>query len=207
MVQQDLGLGMENKMADFKLGLQFILKHEGDKLFVDTINNERSRYGITQKLLEMIDYGIKDPNSLQIADVENIYSRYYWNPNKLSEVNSQLVANKIFDMTVNMGSHTAITLVQASLNSIGGQCVIDGIMGPHTIITINEMLKIPDSEERLLSELVLKALSFYKIIAVGSKAKFLAGWTKRAEDIGMGEIDKQAYSTLRDGGKDKVIKG
>lgn len=194
-------------MADFKQGLAFVLKHEGDKLFIDPENHERSRYGITQKTLEMINYGVTDPNSLQIADVENIYNRYYWNPNKLTEVNSQLVANKIFDMAVNMGSHTAITLLQASLNSIGGQCVIDGIMGPHTIITINEMLKIPDSEERLLSELVLKAISFYKLIAKGPKAQFLAGWTKRAEDIGMGEIDKQAFSTIRDGSKDKVIKG
>lgn len=195
-------------MADFKLGLAFILKHEGDKLFVDLINNERSRYGITKKLLTTIKYGITDPNNLQIADVENIYNRYFWNPNKLSEVNSQLVANKLFDMDVNMGSFTAIKLLQASLNSIGGQCVIDGIMGLHTIIVINQFLASSiDSEERLLSELVLKATAFYKQIAIGPKAQYLAGWLARASDIGTGEVDKQAYSTLRDGGKDKVIKG
>lgn len=195
-------------MADFKLGLEFILKHEGTKLFVDEKNNERSKYGITQKLLESIRYGITDPNSLQIPDVENVYYNQFWNPNKLSEVKSQLVANKIFDMAVNMGSYVAVKLLQASLNSIGGQCVIDGIMGPHTIIVINDFLGYAkDSEERLLSELVLKATAYYTSIAKGSKQQYLKGWLARAEDIGTGEIDKQAFSTLRDGSKDKVIKG
>jgi len=188
--------------------LPFILKHEGDKLFIDEKNNECSRYGITQALLRTINYGITDPNNLATSDVENIYNRYFWNPNKLSEVNSQLIANKIFDMAVNMGNYTAIKLLQASLNSVGGSCVIDGIMGPHSIIEINSFLgHATDSEERLLSELVLKATAYYISIAKGPKAKYLKGWLARAEDIGMGEVDKQAFSTIRDGSKDKVIKG
>ena len=195
-------------MADFKLGLEFILKHEGSKLFVDEKNNERSKYGITQKLLIQMKYGITDPNNLQMADVENIYAQIFWGPDKLSEISSQLVANKIFDMAVNMGSYVAIKLLQASLNSIGGQCVIDGIMGPHTVIVVNSFLNSSqDSEERLLSELVLKAISYYRSIAIGTKAQYLKGWLARAEDIGTGVVDKQAFSTLRDGGKDKVIKG
>lgn len=192
-------------MANFKEALPFILKHEGDKLFIGP--DERSKYGITEKLLRSIKYGITDPDNLAISDVENIYSSQFWNKNKLSELNSQLVATKIFDMTVNMGSYQATKLVQASLNSIGANCVIDGILGPHTVIVINEATKTSDNIERLLSELVLKNVQFYKSIAVGPKKQFLTGWINRAEDIGMGEVDKTAYSTLRDGGKDKVIKG
>lgn len=194
-------------MANFKEALPFILKHEGDKLFIDKANNERSKYGITEKLLKSIKYGITDPNNLAMSDVENIYNDQFWSKNKLTEINSQLVATKIFDMTVNMGSYQATKLVQASLNSIGANCVIDGVLGPHTVIVINEATKTSDSIERLLSELVLKNIQFYKSIAIGPKKQFLTGWINRAEDIGMGSVDKKAYSTLRDGGKDKVIKG
>lgn len=195
-------------MADFKLALPFILKHEGDKLFIDKASGERSKYGITVRTLISIKYGILDPDKLCASDVENIYYAQYWNPNKLTEINSQLVANKIFDMCVNMGSSGAIKMLQASLNSIGGLCVIDGIIGPHTVIVVNQFLAhATDSEERLLSELVLKATAYYVSIAKGDKAKYLKGWLARAEDIGTGTIDKVAFSTLRDGGKDKVIKG
>lgn len=194
-------------MAEFNPAFQRTLQYEGDKLFVDPQTNERSRYGITQKTLVNIHYITTDPNNLTMLEVEDIYSRLYWNLNKLSEVTSQLVANKIFDMAVNMGSFRAIKLVQASLNSIGGTCVIDGLMGPHTIVTINEFLKQANSEERLLSELALKCVSFYKSIAVGNKAKFLAGWLTRAEDIGTGSADKEAFNTLRDGNNDIVVKG
>jgi|ERR1035437_4053735 lysozyme family protein len=194
-------------MASFTLALPFILKHEGTELFEDKVNGERSRYGITMKLLRAISYQVTDPNNLMPADVENVYCNVFWIPNKLIEIESQLVANKILDMAVNMGSFTAIRLLQASLNSVGALCVIDGIMGPHTTITINEFLRTDNAEERLLSELVIKAIAYYKQIATGSKAQYLAGWITRAEDIGTGVADKVAFSTLRDGGKDKVIKG
>lgn len=196
-------------MADFKQALNFVLQptHEGTALFEDKVTGERSRYGITQDLLRRINYGITDPNNLAISDVENIYNRYFWNPNKLGEISSQLIANKLFDMTINMRFGESIRLLQASLNSIGGQCVIDGIMGPHTLITTNEFLKTDNAEERLLSELVLKSVAYYKSIANGPRAKYLAGWITRAEDTGAGVADKSAYSTLRDGKSDKIIKG
>lgn len=192
-------------MANITEALPFILGHEGTKLFIDPVNNERSRYGITQKTLEGLGYPIKDPNDLSIDQVSEIYSRLYWNWNKLDAVESQLVANKIFDMAVNMGNVGAIRLVQAALNSIGGQCVIDGIMGPHTLIVLNEATRVK-GERQMLEELRLKCVSFYKSIAIGPKAQYLAGWLTRANDIGINE-DTSAFSTLRDGSKDKVIIG
>jgi lysozyme family protein len=193
-------------MAEFTQALPRTLQYEGTELFIDPVNNERSRYGITEKTLVAIRYDITDPNLLTIQQVNDIYSRLYWGLNKLAQVNSQLVANKIFDMAVNMGNFASIKLVQAAINSIGGQCVIDGMMGPHTLICLNEVVRVK-GEVAFLEELRLKCVSYYKSIAVGSKAKYLAGWLKRANDVGLGEIDAKAFNSLRDGAKDKVVKG
>lgn len=192
-------------MAEFTQALPLTLRYEGTTLFVDPINGERSRYGITEKTLVAIKYEITDPNLLTIVEVNDIYSRLYWGLNKLGQVVSQLVANKIFDMAVNMGNYGAIKLVQASLNSIGESCVIDGMMGPHTLLELNEAVRVK-GERAMLEELRLKCVSYYKSIAVGSKAKFLTAWLTRANDIGVNE-DQSAFNTLRDGSNDKVVKG
>lgn len=189
-------------MANFQEALKFVLSHEGTKLFIDPANDERSRYGITEYLLRLIKYGITDPDNLAESDVQNVYNSVFWQPNNLSKINSQLVANKVFDMMVNMGTYQAVKLLQASLNSMGAACVIDGKLGPHTMITLNAA-----DEDKLLSELVLKNVDYYKKIAKGTKEKFLKGWLARAEDIGTGVRDEKAYSVLRDGKSDKVIKG
>jgi hypothetical protein len=104
-----------------------------------------------------------------------------------------------------MGSFQAIKLVQASINSIGGACVIDGLMGPHTIVDLNEAVRVK-GERAFLEELRLKCMSFYRRIGIGQNSKFLAGWLTRANDIGVTE-DQSAFNTLRDGNSDKVVKG
>jgi len=198
MVQQASRLG--DQMANFQEALNFILKHEGSTYFHDPVSGEKSKYGITEKLLINIKYGITNPNNLQMSDIENVYMTVFWN--NLSQVKSQLVANKVFDMMVNMGTGQAVKLLQASLNSMGAACVIDGKLGPHTMIILNSA-----DEDKLLSELVLQCESFYKRIAKGNNAKYLKGWLTRARDIGTGERDEVAYNVLRSGKDDKVIKG
>lgn len=200
-------------MANFLTALQFTLKHEGSKLYIDHLTNERSRWGITQKLLIEIKFVPTDPDLLTMLQVEEIYQKFFWNINRLDEISSQLIASKVFDMAVNMGNRQAVKLLQASLNSVGGQTVIDGVLGPFTVVSVNEFLKKTESsEERLLTELVLKSVSFYHSLAANPKskiwaAKSLKGWLARAEDIGIPEVDKSAFNQLRDGSKDKTIKG
>ncbi len=193
-------------MAEFTQALPFILKHEGTALFVDKENGERSRYGVTEKLLIAIDYEVKDPNLLTIEQVSDIYSRLYWGFSKCALMISQLVANKVCDMSVNFGNYWAAKLTQAALNSLGVPCVIDGMIGPHTIIEINQFMFTPDGEMRFLQELALKCASRYKLLAVGSKAKYLSGWLTRAADIGI-DMNLDAFNTLRNGNDDKVVKG
>lgn len=194
-------------MADFTKALPFILSHEGTTFYHDLETGERSRYGITEKLLISFRYKVTDPNLLTIDDVNYIYANIFWTPLRLNEFISQPIANKLLDMAVNMGARQAVKLLQAALNMCGAQCVIDGIVGPHTVVTVNEYAVINGNGEKLLGELVLQSCSFYKRIAVGVNAKNLKGWLSRAEDTGLPQADKAAFSTLRDGNSDKVRKG
>ena len=189
-------------MADFLPAFEFMIKHEGGVLD-DPNTGEVSNFGITQDTLNIIRYKVLNPRLLTLADAQNIYYSEYWQRNSCASINSQAVANKFFDMCVNMGSWQATRHLQASLNSVGGSCVIDGIVGPHTIIVINGFLQGTGSENRLLEELRIKCVTFYQTL--GSKEpykKYLHGWLARANDIGY-EVDA---NTLRDGSKDKMIK-
>ena len=194
-------------MAEFTQALPFILKHEGTTLYEDKETGERSRYGITSTLLNQIFYTQRDPDKLTMDQVSEVYIRCFWDMNEFNQLDSQLVANKVMDMTINMKFSWGVRLLQAALNMCGAQCVIDGIMGPHTIVTVNQYTSSLLNEEKLLGELALQSVSYYKRNAVGPLAKDLPGWLTRAEDIGMGTADKNAFSTLRDGNDDKVVKG
>ena len=194
-------------MAEFNQALPFILKHEGTTLYEDKETGERSRYGITEKLLNQIFYTQRDPDKLTMPQVSEVYIKVFWDPNKFNQITSQLIANKVMDMTINMKFSWGVRLLQAALNMCSAQCVIDGIMGPHTIVTVNQFTTTILNEEKLLSELALQSASYYKRNAIGPLAKNLPGWLTRANDIGLGERDESAFNTLRDGNDDKVMKG
>jgi lysozyme family protein len=183
-------------MADFLPAFDFMIKHEGG-ILEDSNTGEVSNFGITQYALNIIRYKILDPKLLTLADAQNIYYSEYWQRSFCASINSQAIANKFFDMCVNMGSWQATRLLQASLNSVGGSCVIDGQVGPHTIIVMNGFLQQTESENRLLEELRIKCVTFYTVL--GNKEKY----KKRANDIG---YEVQA-GTLRDSSQDKIVKG
>ena len=59
-------------------------------------------------------------------------------PMRLAEVENQNVANKLFDMGVNMGVRQAAVYAQRAVNpSHGRQLTEDGNIGPKTLAAIN----------------------------------------------------------------------
>lgn len=200
-------------MADFAPAVEFVLKHEVIKhrdgstttYYCDPQTGEESNYGISKAFLNLIDYGVKDPKSITLEKAKSIYQNYFWKPPKLADITSQLIANKLLDMSVNMGQRQMVKILQSSINSVGGLCIIDGLIGPFTLLTIEQYLNsYKDAEERLLEELRVKCCGFYKGIAVGVNAKNLIGWLARANDVGLGEVQQ---NTLRSGLDDKIVRG
>ena len=71
-----------------------------------------------------------NPELLQ--SVRDFFRTNFWQPIKGDEITDQGVADKLYDAGVNMGTGTAIRLMQESLG-----LEADGIIGPKTIAAIN----------------------------------------------------------------------
>ncbi len=180
-------------MSDFKEAFDFTMKHEDPRLSgVVTVDaGGRTRFGIAQKFHPELPESFFDgPTEDALATAQHIEEHDYWNPMRLSEGENQNIANKLFDMAVNMGTHQAGYLVQRALNGLissnsGAQApppavflAQDGLVGDHTLAAINAAN--PIALHQLLCELCKQ---FYRHIVANNPAQapYLNGWLKRAE--------------------------
>jgi lysozyme family protein len=115
-------------------------------------------------------YGGKQPLFLYINE------RDYWS-NAYAKIESQAVANKVFDMAVNMGHSQAHKITQRACLDCGHTVSVDGFLGEKTLAAVNS---IP--ETNLLMAIKARAGSFYRDLAASkpSNVQFLKGWLARA---------------------------
>ena len=107
-------------MADFKTAFLFTLQHEDStrsgKVTVDA--GGRTRFGIAEKFHpDLPEEFFTGPAEDALAEAEKIEEREYWDTMRLAEVENQNVANKLFDMGVNMGVRQAAVYAQRAVNS------------------------------------------------------------------------------------------
>ncbi|MBZ5490710.1 MAG: hypothetical protein LAO76_07245 [Acidobacteriia bacterium] len=168
-------------MADFKTAFLFTLQHEDStrsgKVTVDA--GGRTRFGIAEKFHpDLPEEFFTGPAEDALAEAEKIEEREYWDTMCLAQVENQNVANKLFDIGVNMGVRQATVYAQRAVNSQGRQLTEDGKMGPRTLAAINAM--DPQTSYGLLCQF---SIWHYRHIATNNPAQSmnLAGWLKRAE--------------------------
>jgi lysozyme family protein len=151
-------------MAEFEPAIKITLENEGG--FVDNISDPggATNFGISQREFPSVD--IKD---LTKEQAEEIYQKNYW---LFGGVNDQNLANKLFDMYVNM-EHAAIKIIQRLVNVLP-----DGDYGPKTEMAINAADPIS-----LLASYRLALVAYYKEVvqAHPEEAEFLEGWERRAK--------------------------
>lgn len=101
--------------------------------------------------------------------VASFYRSTFW---KYGDVTDQEVANKVFDMAVNMGLEQAHRYLQRIV-----EVVPDGKFGPRTLAATNAV-----EPERLLHELRVRSAIHYVDIMLKdpSQVKFKSGWLRRA---------------------------
>jgi lysozyme family protein len=119
-------------MADFNQAIQKTLIHEGG--YVNNPNDKGgpTKYGITQADMPGVNM-----QTLSQTDAIAYYRAHYWK-DLYSQITSQLVAEKIFDMGVLMGVGTAVKLLQLTIkNSM--MIVPDGAFGPQTLTDVNQI--------------------------------------------------------------------
>jgi lysozyme family protein len=129
-----------------------------------------TKYGITA--LDMPGVVIKDLTPDQAVEY---YKDKYWKP-LYSQIESQAIANKIFDMGVLFGVVTIIHVLQAALKPAFPEVEIDGNFGPVTLSAVNQA-----DDQSLLqafkSALVARTL---RIAVTHPEEKYaVAGWGRR----------------------------
>lgn len=160
-------------MADFKLALPYVLRHEGGWSDDPLDPGGATMHGIT--LRTAMRHGIMTKEALRAitpAQEAAIYREDYW---RFDGIESQRVATKLFDMAVNMGLKTAVKLLQRGL-----EIQADGIIGRQTELEVNH--RLPDE---VLEILVEESRRHYLDICIArpKSKKFLNGWMARAEEV------------------------
>jgi lysozyme family protein len=171
-------------MADFKPAFAFVLQHEDStrsgKVTVDA--GGRTRFGIAEKFhSDLPEEFFTGPAEDALAEAAKIEEREYWDAMRLAEVENQNVANKLFDMGVNMGARQAAFYAQRAANvlvAVDARVAEDGVIGPRTLAAINAAG--PMAYYQLLCQF---SAAFYRHVAAVNPAQAvnLAGWLKRAE--------------------------
>jgi type VI secretion system secreted protein VgrG len=178
-------------MADFKQAFANTLRFEdasrSGEVTVDA--GGRTRFGIAERFHpDLTETFFTGPAENALVEAEKIEEGGYWNTLRLSDVRSQAVGNKLFDMAVNMGVHQAAVLAQRAANGLlhaaaqpglqGAILVEDGEIGPRSLAAINAL--DPAKYLEVLRDL---CADLYRHIADvnPSQAVNLRGWLRRAE--------------------------
>ncbi len=134
-----------------------------------------TKYGISKR-----SYPNENIKNMTPERAIEIYTRDFWNPNRLSEIQDQTTANIIFRFIVNAGANTANTLLQNCLNTfvpIISLLRVDGQIGTMVLRAIESLRPL-----RLQESLRLAIIRYYYelVIKKPSQEKYLKGWIKRA---------------------------
>jgi lysozyme family protein len=159
-------------MSDPYKAVQYVLLNEGGY-----IDHPRDRGGETNWGISSAANPDVDVSNLSRDEAIDIYISRYWDRWNLSLIESQPVANKVFDAVVWMGPVAAVKALQRALRAAGAQVRVDGVLGPETAGAANlvqpEVL-IP----ALKSELAGRVREI--IARDSSQSVFRRGWINRA---------------------------
>lgn len=124
------------------------------------------------------------PSNPSIEYVAKVYNRDFWQPLHLDQVNSQIIANAVFDAAINQGEGTWRKKLQEGLqeainlstSTTTPNIKIDGIIGPNTIKAINSV----DPVDLYVNLIGLQWERYHLIVRNNPKMKtWYRGWMYR----------------------------
>jgi len=145
-----------------------VLADEGGYVNDPADTGGETKYGISKK-----QYPNLDIKNLSLDAAKEIYKRDYWDKYQCEKIPDSL-KYVYFDMCVNMGGKRAVLILQQAAYCKGYHDLkVDGILGPITLKSINDLTIESIQAYRVL---------FYAQLAVRmpEQSKFLYGWCKRA---------------------------
>lgn len=190
-------------MADFDIAFEKTMGHEGgyvddpDDAGGETYRGISRRYNPTWKGWDIIDdckkydFNIKTclkmKGNLIDSLVKDFYKDRYWNPFWGDEIDSQLIANEMFDTAVNMGVSRAVRFLQQSLNYMNrngklySDIVEDGIFGENTLRAYKSL---PNKDYPILCKMmnVLQGKHYMEYMSKSPiQEKYARGWFDRVD--------------------------
>jgi len=150
-------------MAEFEPAIEITLRNEGG-----LVDDPADPGGLTNFGISQASYPNVDIRNLTVEGAKAIYLRDFW---KFGGIVEQSIANKLFDMYVNM-RHTAIKIAQ-QVSSV----TADGVYGSATESAINAM-----NSGKFIADYRTALIQHYKdiVYAKPEEEKFLNGWLRRA---------------------------
>jgi len=192
-------------MANFKIAFNKTMGHEGgysndpDDVGKETYRGISRRYNPSWKGWDIVDECKKHSSNIDecmrmkgnVVDdlVEYFYKVKYWNPFWGDDIFNQIIANELFDTSVNMGVKRAVTFLQQSLNYLNrnGQLYDDisedGVFGKKTMKAFNSL---PMKDYAILYKMmnVLQGMHYMDYMSDSPKQeKYARGWFNRVNFI------------------------
>lgn len=114
-------------MADFKISILKTLVHEGGY-----VNNPKDPGGETNFGISKRQFPNEDIKNMTQDRAIELYREHYWK-DLWSQIEGQAIADKLFDLGVLMGVHTAVAILQSTLG-----IKADGIFGDGSLSAVNQ---------------------------------------------------------------------
>lgn len=191
----------KRKMADFNISFRKTMVNEGGYSNNPNDRGESTYRGISKKWypswqgFKVIDQLRHEPNfprnlennaELQLM-VQQFYRLNFWNPLYLDKINSQQVADELFDIAVNMGQTVAAEIAQRSINLMNKNqklfpnLKVDGRVGELSAKAINNVCMMKANHDTFLK--CLNIFQGWKYISIcekdESQEEFFIGWMNR----------------------------
>lgn len=187
-------------MADFEKAFDETMWHEGGYANDPDDRGGETYRGIARKfhdnwsgwtIIDNLQANGVDSANFRMNDalqnmVKLFYQKNYWDKFVGKEIANQEVANKLFDISVNMGVGRAKRFLQEAINllnrngNLTPDIAVDGLVGSKTIAGLSDLFKAGD-EKNVLKVLNLLQSEKYLVICRRdpTQEKFLRGWMSR----------------------------
>jgi lysozyme family protein len=156
-------------MSKFEPAFKIMIEHEGGYTNDPEDIGGKTRFGVSKRSHPDVDI-----EHLTLEHAKQIYKKEYWDSIRLDEINDQTIANKVFDIGVNIGTRRIIGLLQSAINMAQSviRLVVDGRMGDKTIAACNDC-----HPQVLMSFLKPIIINYYRSL---DRPKYIKGWINRA---------------------------
>ncbi|SHJ30206.1 Predicted Peptidoglycan domain-containing protein [Malonomonas rubra DSM 5091] len=191
-------------MADFESAFKITLGHEGGYVFdPDDAGGETYR-GVSRRYhpgwvgwssidrlkqqaenRRQLNRLLAEDDDLQLQ-IRDFYKQHYWDRFQGDAIDSQQLAEELFDTGVNMGVHRAVRFMQEGLNLLNRNqksfkdILEDGKSGPGTLAALNAYLAKDPAEHLLKIMNVLQGMHYIDYMRKSpAQEKYARGWLKR----------------------------